>query len=250
VVPEKRDIPRHVAIIMDGNGRWAKQRYLPRVAGHKHGVEAVRNAVRACGARGVEYLTLFAFSSENWRRPKEEVTLLMQLFMRALEEEVSKLHQNGVRLRVVGDRSRFDPKLVRLMQDAEEKTSQNNNLTLTIAANYGGRWDILQAVNRLCLAHPEKAGSYTESDLAEYLSMHDAPEPDLFIRTGGETRVSNFLLWQLAYTELYFTETLWPDFDAAALDAAIVSYQQRERRYGRTSEQVQMEAPQRGVAGA
>ena len=250
MIPEQREIPRHVAIIMDGNGRWAKKRYLPRVAGHKQGVEAVRNAVRACGARGVEYLTLFAFSSENWRRPKEEVSLLMQLFMRALEEEVAKLHQNGVRLQIVGDRTRFDPKLVRLMQDAEDKTAQNKKLTLTIAANYGGRWDIVQAANRLCREHPEKAGTYTESDLAQYLAMHDAPEPDLFIRTGGETRVSNFLLWQLAYTELYFTETLWPDFDTVALDAAILSYQQRERRYGRTSEQMQMEAPQRGVAGA
>jgi undecaprenyl diphosphate synthase len=177
----------------------------------------------------------------------------------ALEEEVSKLHQNGVRLRIVGDRSRFDPQLVRLMQEAEAKTDGNKKLTLTIAANYGGRWDILQAVNRLCLDHPEKAGHYGESDLAPYLSMHDAPEPDLFIRTGGETRVSNFLLWQLAYTELYFTDTLWPDFDAAALNAAILSYQQRERRFGRTSEQLQKEAPQlaqrpqrviRGVAGA
>jgi len=249
-VPEARDIPRHVAIIMDGNGRWAKQRYLPRIAGHKQGVESVRNAVRACGACGVEYLTLFAFSSENWRRPKEEVKFLMQLFVRALEEEVSKLHQNGVRLRIVGDRSRFDPKLTCLMHEAEEKTILNQKLTLTIAANYGGRWDILQALNRMTRAHPEKVGDYSESDLAPYLSLHDAPEPDLFIRTGGETRVSNFLLWQLAYTELYFTDTLWPDFDAAALNAAILSYQQRERRFGRTSEQLQNEAPRRGVAGA
>ena len=235
---------------MDGNGRWAKKRFLPRIAGHKRGVEAVRTAVRACAERGVEYLTLFAFSSENWRRPMDEVKFLMQLFMHVLEDEVSKLHQNGIRLRIIGDLSRFDQKLVRLVQDAEEKTSQNKNLTLTIAANYGGRWDILQAMNQMLRDNPVRTGNYTESDLAPYLSMRDAPEPDLFIRTGGEKRVSNFLLWQLAYTELYFTDMLWPDFDAAAMDAAIASYQQRERRYGRTSEQLQVDAPQRGVAGA
>ena len=249
-VPPAPEIPRHVAVIMDGNGRWAKQRFMPRMAGHKQGVQAVRNIVRACGERGVGYLTLFAFSSENWRRPVEEVKFLMQLFMRALEDEVSKLHQNGIRLRVIGDRSRFDPKLVRLIEDAEKKTIHNQSLTVIVAANYGGRWDVMQALNRLALAQPEKAGRYAETDLAPYLSLHDVPEPDLFIRTGGETRISNFLLWQLAYTELYFTDMLWPDFDGAALDAAILSYQQRERRFGRTSEQVQLELPQRGVAGA
>lgn len=249
VIPQVRDIPRHIAIIMDGNGRWAKQRYLPRIAGHKQGAQAVRNSVRACAKLGVEYLTLFAFSSENWRRPKDEVRFLMQLFVSALEEEVSKLHENNIRLRFIGERSRFDPKLVDLMRMAEEKAIKNQLLTLTVAVNYGGRWDILQAANRMTQAHPEKAGSYTEADLAPYLSMSDAPEPDLFIRTGGETRVSNFLLWQLAYTELYFTDLLWPDFDAAALDAAILSYQQRERRFGRTSEQLNMDALQRGVVG-
>jgi undecaprenyl diphosphate synthase len=249
-VPEVRDIPRHIAIIMDGNGRWARQRYLPRIAGHKQGAEAVRKTVRACGELGVEQLTLFAFSSENWRRPKEEVKFLMDLFVRTLEEEVSRLHENDVRLRVIGERARFGPKLVSLIHDAEERTRHNRRLTLNIAANYGGRWDVLQAMNRMMQAHPEKAGHYTESDLAPYLALHDAPEPDLFIRTGGETRVSNFLLWQLAYTELYFTDTLWPDFDAAALDTAILSYQQRERRFGRTSEQLQANAPQRGAAGA
>jgi undecaprenyl diphosphate synthase len=243
-------MPRHVAVIMDGNGRWAKQRYLPRIAGHKQGVDAVRTAVRTCGEYGVEYLTLFAFSSENWRRPKEEVGFLMQLFVNALEQEVSKLHQNGIRLRIIGDRARFDPKLVQLMAEAEEKTRLNQKLTLTIAANYGGRWDLLQALNRLSLQQPAKAGLYTESDLAPHLSMSEAPEPDLFIRTGGETRISNFLLWQLAYTELYFTETLWPDFDATAWAAAFRSYQQRERRFGRTSEQLQLEMPRRDVAGA
>lgn len=250
VIPEVRAIPRHIAVIMDGNGRWAKQRYLPRIAGHKQGAEAVRRTVRACGEMGVQHLTLFAFSSENWRRPKEEVKFLMELFVRALEEEVSKLHENGVRLRVIGERTRFGPKLVRLIQDAEQKTQYNQRLTLNIAANYGGRWDLLQALNRMTREHPEKAGSYSEADLAPYLSLADAPEPDLFIRTGGETRVSNFLLWQLAYTEMYFTEILWPDFDAEALDAAVLSYQQRERRFGRTSEQLQAASPQRGVAGA
>jgi undecaprenyl diphosphate synthase len=250
VVPDAPRVPRHIAIIMDGNGRWAKKRFLPRIAGHKRGVEAVRAAVRACAERGVEYLTLFAFSSENWRRPKDEVKFLMQLFLHVLEEEVVKLHRNGIRLRIIGDLSRFDEKLVQLVKTSEEKTEKNQKLTLTIAANYGGRWDMLQAMNRMVLAQPAKAGNYSEDDLAPYLSMGEAPEPDLFIRTGGEKRVSNFLLWQLAYTELYFTDMLWPDFDAAALDEAIGSYQQRERRYGRTSEQLQADAPRRGVAGA
>jgi undecaprenyl diphosphate synthase len=235
---------------MDGNGRWAKQRFLPRIAGHKQGAEAVRKTVRACAELGVEHLTLFAFSSENWRRPKEEVKFLMDLFVRVLEDEVSRLHQNGVRLRVIGERMRFGPKLVSLIQAAEEKTRNNTRLTLNIAANYGGRWDILQAVNRLTADHPDKAGHYSEADLQPYLSLHDAPEPDLFIRTGGEIRVSNFLLWQLAYTELYFTQLLWPDFNAAELNAAILSYQQRERRFGRTSEQLQSQVAQRGAAGA
>ena len=249
-MPDALSVPRHIAIIMDGNGRWAKKRYLPRIAGHKRGVEAVRATVRSCVERGVEYLTLFAFSSENWRRPKDEVKFLMQLFMHVLKEEVTKLHRNGIRLRIIGDLSRFDEKLVQLIKDSEEKTNNNQRLTLTVAANYGGRWDMLQAMNRMMSAHPEKTGSYTEGDLAPYLSMSEAPEPDLFIRTGGEQRVSNFLLWQLAYTELYFTDMLWPDFNAVALDAAIASYQQRERRYGRTSEQLHADVPQSSVAGA
>ncbi len=239
VVPNARQIPRHIAIIMDGNGRWAKQRFLPRIAGHKRGVEAVRSAVRTCAERGVEYLTLFAFSSENWRRPIEEVKFLMQLFVQALENEVTKLHNNDIRFRVIGDLSRFDTRIVELIQNAEEKTKYNQKLTLTVAANYGGRWDLLQALNRMLREQPDKAGDYTENNLAPYLSMGAAPEPDLFIRTGGEKRISNFLLWQLAYTELYFTDLLWPEFDATALDAAIASYQQRERRFGRTSEQLQ-----------
>lgn len=231
-------VPRHIAIIMDGNGRWARKRLLPRVAGHKRGVDAVRATIRACIERGVGYLTLFAFSSENWRRPPEEVSFLMQLFVRALQEEIAKLHENNIRFRVIGELSRFDQGLVELIKRAESLTAGNDRLTLTVAANYGGRWDILQALQRMVAAHPERQGSFAEDDLAPYLAMNYAPEPDLFIRTGGEQRISNFLLWQLAYTELYFTDLLWPEFDGAALDLAIESYRQRERRFGRTSEQL------------
>ena len=241
-VPEAPDIPKHIAIIMDGNGRWAKRRLLPRIEGHRRGVEAVRAAIRDCADKGVKYLTLFAFSSENWRRPEEEVSLLMQLFVLALEREVVKLHENEIRFKVIGDLSRFEPRLQQLIYDGERLTENNQRLTLTIAANYGGRWDILQAANRLLLEQPERAQGFTEEDLTPYLSMAYAPEPDLFIRTGGEQRISNFLLWQLAYSELYFTETLWPDFDRQALEAAIASYQSRERRFGRTSEQLQEHA--------
>jgi undecaprenyl diphosphate synthase len=237
-IPQARDLPRHVAIIMDGNGRWARHRRLPRIAGHRRGAEAVRAAMRACGELGIEYLTLFAFSSENWRRPAEEVALLMKLFKNALEREVDELHANGIRLKVVGDTRRFDPKIQQLIERGESLTAQNRRLTLTIAANYGGRWDILQAMSRFIQAYPG-AREIHEELLAPYLAMSYAPEPDLFIRTGGEQRISNFLLWQLAYAELYFTETLWPDFDAAALDAAIASYRSRERRFGRTSEQLE-----------
>lgn len=223
---------------MDGNGRWAKKRFLPRIAGHKRGVEVVRDMVKQCASLGVEYLTLFAFSSENWRRPAEEVSFLMGLFMEALSQEVSKLNQNNIRLIMIGDRSRFDAALCARIEAAEKLTEANTGLTLTIAANYGGRWDLLQAMNRMQQAQPELAGKFDEPDIAPYLSMHYAPEPDLFIRTGGEQRISNFLLWQLAYSELYFTDTLWPDFDNAAFNLAIQSYQQRERRFGRTSEQL------------
>jgi undecaprenyl diphosphate synthase len=237
-IPETSRVPRHVAIIMDGNGRWAKKRFLPRVAGHRRGLEAVREAVRLSTQFGVQYLTLFAFSSENWRRPPEEVSFLMNLFVYALEKEVAELHENGIRLKVVGDLSPLDASIVRLVRESEALTADNPGLTLTIAANYGGRWDIMQAVNRMTQAHPEKDGLYTEQDLAPWLAMRYAPEPDLFIRTGGEQRISNFLLWQLAYTELYFTDTLWPDFDARTYLSAIHSYRKRERRFGRTSEQL------------
>jgi undecaprenyl diphosphate synthase len=236
-VPQVSVVPRHVAIIMDGNGRWATKRFLPRVAGHVKGVDAVRSIVEACSARGIEYLTLFAFSSENWRRPADEVSLLMRLFMTALEREVGKMHANNIRLRVVGDLSRFDAKLQNMVARAEAQTANNTRLTLTICANYGGRWDIMQAVGKMLKAQPG-VSDFSEKQLSPHLAMAYAPEPDLFIRTGGEERISNFLLWQLAYSELYFTETFWPDFDGAELDKAIDSYCQRERRFGRTSEQL------------
>jgi undecaprenyl diphosphate synthase len=237
-IPESAEMPRHVAVIMDGNGRWARRRFLPRVAGHKRGVDTVRAMVRACIERDIPYLTLFAFSSENWRRPQEEVSFLMQLFVRALEDEVAKLHENRICFRVIGDLSRFDAPLVELIRRAEHLTRHNERLTLTVAANYGGRWDILQATERMLAAQPERRHGFSENDLQPHLSLSYAPEPDLFIRTGGEKRISNFLLWQLAYTELYFTDLLWPEFDAAALDEAIASYRKRERRFGRTSEQL------------
>ena len=250
-VPESREVPRHVAIIMDGNGRWARKRFMPRVAGHKRGVETLRTAIKACIARGIEYLTVFAFSSENWRRPPEEVSFLMNLFVAALNDEVDKLNANGVRLRVIGDLSRFDAKLRLLIEEGEAKTAANTKLTLTIAANYGGRWGILPAMNKLAIAHPDRVGNFSESDLAPFLAMAYAPEPDLFIRTGGEQRISNFLLWQLAYAEFYFTDHLWPEFDDAALDTAIASYRKRERRFGRTSEQLTAARdPNVPVAGA
>ena len=240
-VPPSGDVPRHVAIIMDGNGRWAKKRFLPRVAGHHRGVEAVREVVKACIEHRVEYLTLFAFSSENWRRPPEEVSFLMQLFVRSLEQEVGKLHDNGIRFRIVGDIARFDASINDLVRRGEELTAANTGLTLTIAANYGGRWDILQAAERCRRENP--AQPITEERLSQFLSMSYAPEPDLFIRTGGEQRISNFLLWQLAYTEFYFTDALWPDFGAALLLEAFASFRRRERRFGRTSEQLAQAQP-------
>jgi undecaprenyl diphosphate synthase len=241
-VPAPRAVPRHVAIIMDGNGRWAKRRMLPRVAGHRRGVEAVRAIILACIERDIEFLTMFAFSSENWRRPADEVSILMELFLHALEQEVAKLHANAIRFKVIGDTSVFNPRIRELIALGEAQTAAHTRLTLTVAANYGGRWDVAQAARRYFLEHPEslrdERGPPPEV-LEPYLAMAYAPEPDLFIRTGGEQRISNFLLWQLAYTELYFTDMLWPDFDGIALNAAIDWYAQRERRFGRTSEQVQ-----------
>ncbi len=235
-------LPRHVAIIMDGNGRWAKKRLLPRVAGHRAGVEVVRQVVRACAEKGIEALTLFAFSSENWRRPPKEVSLLMELFLTALQRESQRLHKNNVRLKIIGDRSAFAPRLQEEIAKAEALTRDNTGLTLIIAANYGGRWDVVQAARRL--GEEIEAGSLQASDitpelLESYLVLNEFPEPDLFIRTGGEQRISNFLLWHLAYTEFYFTDTLWPDFDGVAFEEALRSYASRQRRFGRTGDQVE-----------
>ena len=238
-VPAVGAIPRHVAIIMDGNGRWATKRFMPRVAGHSEGLEAVRKVVEECVRQNVQYLTLFAFSSENWRRPPEEVGFLTKLFLKSLRKEVARLAENSIRLKMIGDLSRFGTAITEMVEFSEDKTKDCKRLTLTIAANYGGRWDILQAMQKALIANPHlQATDLTESLLLPHLSMAYAPEPDLFIRTGGEQRVSNFLLWQLAYTELYFTDTLWPDFDATQLQAAFAWYAQRERRFGRTSAQL------------
>jgi undecaprenyl diphosphate synthase len=242
-------MPRHVAVIMDGNGRWAKKRLMPRFSGHARGVEMVRELVRACLERGIEYLTLFAFSSENWRRPPDEVSTLMRLFVSALRREVAKLIELGVRMRVVGDLSAFDAELRRLIVESEQKTEQNSKLHLTICANYGGRWDIAQAASRASAARPlDGPAVLTEGDIARHLALSFAPDPDLLIRTGGERRVSNFLLWQLAYAELHFTDTLWPDFDAAELDRALAWYATRQRRFGMTGEQVGDAPPVANVA--
>ena len=242
IIPEAAAVPCHIAVIMDGNGRWAKQRFMPRVMGHQRGVESLREVVKACRDLGVEYLTVFAFSSENWRRPADAVSFLMSLFLKVLEREAIKMHKNNIRLKIIGARSHFDDKLRQTMLDAEQLTADNTGLTLTIAANYGGRWDMMHAVQSMLKEHPQLAHNFTEEDLAPYLSMSDAPEPDLFIRTGGEQRISNFMLWQLAYTELYFTDVLWPAFGRKELEMAIASYQKRERRFGRTSEQLKGEA--------
>lgn len=235
-------IPRHVAIIMDGNGRWAKRRHMPRFAGHRAGLESVRKTIRGCIESGVEVLTLFAFSSENWRRPEEEVGLLMNLFLNALEKEVSKLHANNIRLRIIGDISAFSAEIQKRITTAEQLTCENTALQLNIAANYGGRWDIAQACRRL--ARQVAAGSLAAEaiepeHIQQHLSLSDQPEPDLFIRTGGEKRISNFVLWQLAYTELYFTDLLWPEFDETAFADALTSFASRQRRFGRTGEQVE-----------
>jgi len=241
-IPRPQDIPVHVAIIMDGNGRWANKRGLPRIAGHRQGLEAVRATVKRCADRQVSYLTLFAFSSENWRRPPTEVNLLMELFTNALENKAKRLHENQVRLRVVGDLSRFSARIRTLVQRAEALTAGNRRLNLTVAANYGGRWDIEQACRSVCdkvLAGELDRDQVTSASIEEHLSTAFLPEPDLFIRTGGEQRISNFLLWQLAYTELYFTETLWPEFDESEVDKALASFASRQRRFGQTGEQIQ-----------
>ena len=229
--------PAHVAIIMDGNGRWAERRGKSRIFGHRKGVEAVRNVVDACGRRGIPYLTLYAFSSENWNRPREEVRLLTELLFTTLESEALQLHENGIRLRVIGDLSPFGEKINRTVREVQELTRANKNLNLTIAVNYGGRWDIANACREIAVAVKNRSCSLseiTEQAVAGRLSTADLPEPDLFIRTGGEIRVSNFLLWQIAYSELFFIDTLWPEFDESCLDEALKSYRRRQRRFGKS----------------
>lgn len=239
---EGLSLPRHVAIIMDGNGRWAKRRLLPRTAGHRAGVTSVRRTVEWSARAGVEALTLFAFSSENWRRPRQEVGLLMELFKITLDREVERLHENGIRVRFIGDRSAFSRDLRDRIDAVEARTGGNRGMTLNIAANYGGRWDIANAMR--ALAARVAAGTLSPADITERtidaaVSTAGLPEPDLFIRTGGEQRISNFLLWQLTYTELYFTEVLWPDFDEDEYRKALLAFAGRQRRYGRTGEQVE-----------
>ncbi len=235
-------MPRHIAIVMDGNGRWARKRFLPRFAGHKSGLNATRDIVQACSDLGIEALTLFAFSSENWKRPKLEVRLLMDLFASSLQKEMSRLHENNVRIRFIGDLSAFSGKLQELIAESERQTAGNTGLELSIAVNYGGRWDIVNAVQQISSALVDGTISKEQIDtdlVSSYMSLSDLPDPDLFIRTGGEQRISNFLLWQLAYTELYFSDTLWPDFDKAELQQALEAFSKRQRRYGKTGDQVE-----------
>ncbi|MBX3709818.1 MAG: isoprenyl transferase [Gammaproteobacteria bacterium] len=234
-------LPQHVAIIMDGNGRWAKQRFLPRIAGHRAGVESARQVVKNCAKQNIKVLSLFAFSSENWRRPVQEVSYLMELFLTGLEREVSMLHDNNIQLRFIGDRSRFSEKLSKKIAEVENLTNANTGMVLIIAVDYSGKWDIWQAVRKL--ACEVSQGTLQGSDITpeminNKLSFADLPDPDLFIRTSGELRISNFMLWQLAYSELYFTDTLWPDFDASELEKALAHYAGRERRFGYSSEQL------------
>ncbi|AOS79644.1 MULTISPECIES: polyprenyl diphosphate synthase [Hydrogenophaga] len=231
--PAAPNLPHHVAIVMDGNGRWAQKRWLPRVAGHKQGVDALRRIVEASVQRGIRVLTVFAFSSENWSRPVDEVASLMDLLALALSREVPRLSETGVRLHFPGDRSRLSPRLAQGLTSAEEATQGNERLVLNVCFNYGGRWDIAQAAQRLV----ERGGPITEESLSAVMALSHVPDPDLIIRTGGELRISNFLLWQAAYAELVFSDCLWPEFDAEQLDLALAEYARRERRFGQTSAQ-------------
>ncbi|WP_418321460.1 polyprenyl diphosphate synthase [Piscinibacter sakaiensis] len=224
-------VPRHVAIVMDGNGRWAKKRHMPRFVGHKQGVDTVLKTVRACADRGIEYLTVFAFSSENWKRPHEEVSGLMELMLVAASKYLGRLAEDGVRIRIIGDRSHLSDKLRGAWNEAESRTRHNNRITLSVAFNYGGRWDIVQAC-RQAIRDGVPEHELDEARLGRYMALNYAPDPDLFIRTGGEVRISNFLLWQTAYAELFFTPCLWPEFDATELDAALTAYARRDRRFG------------------
>lgn len=228
---DSKAVPRHVAIVMDGNGRWANKRFMPRAFGHEQGVDALVRTVKACVVRGIDYLTVFAFSSENWRRPADEVSGLMSLVLVAVARHVERLAQEGVRIRIVGDRSAVSEKVRASWDKAEAATQHNSKLVLSVAFNYGGRWDIVQACQR-AVADGLGAADITEAALSRYMALSYAPDPDLFIRTGGELRISNFLLWQTAYSELYFTDCLWPEFGEAELDAAIAAFARRERRFG------------------
>ena len=239
-------LPRHVAIVMDGNGRWAKKRFMPRFFGHKQGVDALVRTVQACADRGIEYLTVFAFSSENWKRPSDEVSGLMGLVLVAVSKYLTKLAKEGVRIRIVGDRSAVSDKVREAWDQAERATEHNRRITLSVAFNYGGRWDVVQAT-RGALADGVQPEQLDEAALGRYMAMSFAPDPDLFIRTGGEVRISNFLLWQVAYSELYFTECLWPDFGDAELDAALADYRARDRRFGGVKDAVAVELAPRVV---
>jgi undecaprenyl diphosphate synthase len=225
------NLPRHIAVVMDGNGRWAKKRYLPRFFGHKQGVDALVKTVLACADRGVEYITVFAFSSENWRRPQEEVSGLMSLVLVAVSKYLQKLHQDGVRVRIIGNRDNVSEKLRTAWEEAETLTQNNKRITLSVAFNYGGRWDILQACQQ-AMRHQISPDALDEKALSRFMALSYAPDPDLFIRTGGELRISNFLLWQSAYAELYFTECLWPEFNEEELDKALAAFARRDRRFG------------------
>jgi len=229
--PRDANVPRHVAIVMDGNGRWAKKRFMPRIFGHKHGVDALVDTIQACAHRGVEHLTVFAFSSENWKRPEEEVSGLMGLVLSAMTRYLTKIAGDGVRVRIIGDRTAVSQTVRNAWERAESTTAHNTRITVWVAFNYGGRWDIVQACQR-AMRDGVAADALSEDVLGRYMAQRDAPDPDLFIRTGGEVRISNFLLWQVAYSELYFTECLWPDFDAAELDRALAVYARRDRRFG------------------
>ncbi|MGE3318844.1 MAG: polyprenyl diphosphate synthase [Candidatus Berkiella sp.] len=231
-------MPSHIAVVMDGNGRWARLRGLSRTLGHRKGVESAREIISACQKSHIKALTLFAFGMENWKRPSKEVRNLFRLFYLVLRKDIARIHQDNIRLRILGDRSIFAPQLIQAITDAENLTAQNTGLILNIAVNYSGRWDLLQAVQKLCAKNQGSAANITEEALTEQLSLHGVPEPDLFIRTGGVLRISNFMLWELAYTEFYFTPTLWPDFTPDELTRALGDYALRERRFGLTGEQL------------
>jgi len=239
-LPDNGVMPKHVAIIMDGNGRWAKKRFLPRIAGHKAGVKSARMAVKVCAENNIAALTLFAFSSENWNRPRKEVDLLMDLFIKSLREEAKTINENNIRMQIIGDRSAFTEKLQSRIAEVESLTENNTGMTLSIAANYGGRWDIIQAVQKL-VSEGVSSEEIDQAMLEKHLMLSNLPVPDLFIRTGGEHRISNFLLWQLAYTEQYFTDILWPDFSEECFKQAFIDYAGRQRRFGKTSDQVEQE---------